>query len=87
MTMLLIGIAIGLALGIAFILVCLWHSRRYPLLNNEAAGTELAQTANAATDEYFYSKTQWTPEQLAAMQGVSNPYYPPSYGSLEKSKK
>jgi hypothetical protein len=45
MMLLFIGIAIGLAIGVAFILFCLWHVKRYPLVKDELDDTELAPTA------------------------------------------
>ncbi len=49
---LLTGIVIGLALGIAFILFCLWHAKRYPLIKDEHDGTELAKTTIYAPPSY-----------------------------------
>ena len=45
MMLLFIGIAIGLAIGVAFILFCLWHVKCYPLVKDELDDTELASTA------------------------------------------
>ena len=44
MMLLFIGIAIGLAIGVAFILFCLWHVKRYPPIKDEQDDTELAST-------------------------------------------
>lgn len=48
----LIGLLSGLVMGIAFILFCLWHSKRYPLIKDDTDGTELADTTIYSPPSY-----------------------------------